>query len=203
MDVCNGGDGYVPALPPSEYRGYEYQCAEGAKCVNTWFEGYPAGVTAAKQDKSGDYKDMFISKMINSAVTQENAKHLLPGDVPIVNAKKDEDSGVTTNEAPPLPEVTSNTRTADVQSDVSLAGPAVTSDGNRHFDPISIIETVSSDAPQTNSIRPALPPIVKGRSAQNQQPSQVTSARPSAGSPQPLPMARQANASVITNQFVR
>ena len=73
MDVSNGGDGYVPALPPQEYRGYEYQSAEGAQCVNTWFEGYPAGVAAAKQDKTGEYKDMFISKMINSAITQENA----------------------------------------------------------------------------------------------------------------------------------
>ena len=52
-DMANGGDGYVPALPPQEYRGFEFQSADGAQCVNSWFEGYPEGVAAAKKEKVG------------------------------------------------------------------------------------------------------------------------------------------------------
>lgn len=77
-DICNGGDGYVPALPPDSYRSYEYQSADGAKCVNAWFEGYPAGVAAAKQDKTGTYHDIMVSRMIDRAVKQDNSKGSLP-----------------------------------------------------------------------------------------------------------------------------
>ena len=86
----NGGDGFVPALPPEEYRGFEFQSADGAQCVKAWFDGFPAGIAAAQKDRAGDYHDIYTSKLINSAITQENAKHLLPDDVPVVsgNAKR-------------------------------------------------------------------------------------------------------------------
>ena len=84
-DTCNGGDGYVPALPPDEYRGFEYQSPDGAVCVKTWFEGFPAGVAAAKKDRAGEFHDIYTSRMINSAITQQNAKHILPGDVPVLS----------------------------------------------------------------------------------------------------------------------
>ena len=86
----NGGDGYVPALPPEEYRGFEFQSADGAQCVKAWFDGFPAGIAAAQKDRAGDYHDIYTSKLINSAITQEKAKHLLPDDVPVVsgNAKR-------------------------------------------------------------------------------------------------------------------
>ncbi|MGB1929875.1 MAG: hypothetical protein ACPIA2_13485 [Mariniblastus sp.] len=84
-DMCNGGDGYVPALPPEEYRAPEYQSADGAKCVNSWFEGYPAGVAAAKKDKSGTYHDVLISRMIDSAIDQSNTDPVLPADVQVVS----------------------------------------------------------------------------------------------------------------------
>lgn len=87
-DVCNGGDGYVPAMPPPDYRSFEYQSGDGVQCVNAWFEGYPAGVAAAKKEKVGNYNDVLISKMVNSAVNQDKAKHILPGDVPIVDNNK-------------------------------------------------------------------------------------------------------------------
>lgn len=209
MDVCDGGDGYVPALPPTEYRGYEYQSAEGAKCVNTWFEGYPAGVAAAKQDKTGDFKDMFISKMINSAVTQDNAKHQLPSDVPIIKSKSNSESmGSSTGtnfEAPPVPEVAHAYQASpsnELGSELSLAGPA-SSNEQAFENAMSVMEPVAMGGSTQNRVRPALPPIVKGRVNQTQQPPQVTAARPSDGSPQPLPMVRQANASVISNQYVR
>lgn len=86
-DMCNGGDGYVPALPPADYRGYEFQSVDGAQCVNTWFEGYPAGVAAAKQDKAGNFHDVMISRMVDSAIKQENTKSILPQDIPIVGAR--------------------------------------------------------------------------------------------------------------------
>ena len=102
-DVCNGGDGYVPAMPPADYRGYEYQSADGVQCVNAWFEGYPAGVAAARKEKVGSYNDILISKMIDTAVTQEkNVKHALPSDVPVVNPGSDQ------NIAPPAPSVAAN-----------------------------------------------------------------------------------------------
>ncbi len=83
-DTCNGGDGYVPALPPDEYRGFEYQSPDGSQCVKTWFEGFPAGVAAAKKDRAGEFHDIYTSRMINSAITQDNAKHILPSDVPVL-----------------------------------------------------------------------------------------------------------------------
>lgn len=85
-DVAQGGDGFVPALPPAEYRGFEFQSADGAKCVNSWFEGYPEGVAAAKRDKTGNYNDVMISRAISSAVSQENTKAVLPQDVPVVSS---------------------------------------------------------------------------------------------------------------------
>jgi hypothetical protein len=82
--ICDGGDGYIPALPPEEYWGYQYQCAEGAQCVNAWFKGYPAGVAAAKQDGAGAFHDMYTSKMIQSAVEQDKAVKKVPSEIPVV-----------------------------------------------------------------------------------------------------------------------
>ena len=87
-DVCNGGDGYVPAVPPEAYWSYQYQSAEGAKCVNTWFKAYPLGVKAAREDGAGNFQKVYISKMIQSAITQEKADHVLPDDVPVVTPEK-------------------------------------------------------------------------------------------------------------------
>lgn len=94
--VCSGQDGYVPALPPEDYWGQEYQCAEGSKCVNAWFEGYPAGAAAARKDGAGDYHNIFISKMANTSITQDKAEHVLPADVPIM-APKDVDTEAPAN----------------------------------------------------------------------------------------------------------
>lgn len=99
--TCDGGDGYVPALPPQDYRGYEYQSSDGARCVNSWFEGYPAGVAAAKNDQAGDYHDVLISRMIDSAIKQEGRKTVLPGDVPVVASKRSAEKIMPV--APPSP----------------------------------------------------------------------------------------------------
>jgi hypothetical protein len=89
-DVCNGGDGYVPAVPPEKYWSFKYQSPEGAKCVNTWFKAYPLGVKAAREDSAGAFQKVYISKMIQSALVQENADHILPDDVPVVAAENGE-----------------------------------------------------------------------------------------------------------------
>ena len=83
-DVCDGGDGYVPATAPENYWGYQHQSPEGAGCVNSWFQGYPLGAQAAKKDGGGAFHDVYVSKMMQSAVTQQNANHVLPDDVPVV-----------------------------------------------------------------------------------------------------------------------
>ena len=82
--VCCGGDGFVPAMPPEEYWGNEYQSGDGARCVNSWFEGYPAGAAAAKQDQAGDFNDIYVSRMMQAAMSQEKSENVLPADVPVV-----------------------------------------------------------------------------------------------------------------------
>ena len=87
--VCDGGDGYVPAVPPESYWSTQYQSPEGAKCVNTWFRSYPLGVKAARQDGAGEFQKVYISKMVQSALVQDKANHVLPDDVPVVSPEKD------------------------------------------------------------------------------------------------------------------
>ncbi len=97
-DVCNGGDGYVPALPPVGYRDHRFQSPDGAQCVNAWFEGYPAGVAAARQEKVGNYNNVLVSKLIDTAVTREkNIDRALPSDVPVKSGQPQPSA------APPLP----------------------------------------------------------------------------------------------------
>ena len=87
-DVCQGGDGYTPALPPDNYRGYEFQSADGSNCVDAWFEGYPAGVAAARKDNSGNFHDLAVSRLLESAIKQEKSKPKVTGEVPVVTGKK-------------------------------------------------------------------------------------------------------------------
>lgn len=89
-DVCGGADGYTPALPPESYRGYEFQSSDGSKCVDSWFEGYPAGVAAAKKDNSGSFNDLAVSRMLEAAIKQDEKKPDVSGKVPVIsNAKQD------------------------------------------------------------------------------------------------------------------
>lgn len=87
--VSQGGDGFVPAMPPREYWGSEYQTADGAQCVNTWFEGYPAGAAAARQDSAGNYHQIYVSKMMESAITQEKASPVKNRTARLVSAHSD------------------------------------------------------------------------------------------------------------------
>ncbi len=86
-NICGGGDGYVPATPPEDYWGFEYQTPDGSQCVNSWFEGYPAGVAAAKRDRAGTYRDVYVSRMIQSAMAQDAAPKTTPRKVPVVQTQ--------------------------------------------------------------------------------------------------------------------
>ena len=87
--VSQGGDGFVPAMPPREYWGSEYQTADGAQCVNTWFEGYPAGAAAARQDSAGNYHQIYVSKMMESAITQAKTSPVKNRTARLVSANSD------------------------------------------------------------------------------------------------------------------
>ena len=81
-EVCGGGQGHVPALPPENYRGYEFQTADGAKCINAWFEGYPEGVAAARKDNAGTFHDVLVSRMLEKAIKHQEASDAIQKQVP-------------------------------------------------------------------------------------------------------------------------
>ena len=83
--VCTGGDGYVPAMPPEEYWGFEYQSDNGSQCVDAWFEGYPAGVASARKYGAGKNSDLYISKMIDTAIVQEKEGVKVASDVKVIS----------------------------------------------------------------------------------------------------------------------
>lgn len=109
-NVCNGGDGYIPAMPPRDYWGYEYQSSDGAQCVSAWFEGYPEGVAAARKTNAGKNADMYISSMAERAIQQEKEGVRLASQVEIVNSGSSEPAKSGTGKpqaidsaAPPAP----------------------------------------------------------------------------------------------------
>jgi len=111
-DVSNGGDGFVPALPPDQYRGFEFQCAEGANCVAAWFEGYPEGVAAAREDNAGKFHTLQTSALIDRAISQAKAPNVLPADVPVSSGSGNRTAARTPSRAPQAKPPTPPTRTA-------------------------------------------------------------------------------------------
>jgi hypothetical protein len=108
--VCNGGDGYIPAMPPRDYWGYEYQSSDGAQCVSAWFEGYPEGVAAARKLNAGKNADMYISSMAERAIQQEKEGVRLASQVGIVGSGSNQPAKSTASQpqavesaAPPAP----------------------------------------------------------------------------------------------------
>jgi len=67
-DICDGGKGVVPPMPPEEYWGQTYQSGHGASQIDAWYEGYPAGVTAARRDGAGAHNDVYVSRMMQTAM---------------------------------------------------------------------------------------------------------------------------------------
>lgn len=129
-NVCNGGDGYVPAMPPRDYWGYEYQSSDGAQCVSAWFDGYPKGVAAARSANAGKNADMYISNMIERAVQQEKDGVRLASQVEVVRSTKPNSEGTPTtvpgaqSAEPPVP--VSSRQEKKSESSVELNSPAAT-----------------------------------------------------------------------------
>ena len=71
-NVCDGGDGYVPALPPRDYWDARYQTAEGQKRTKMWFAGYPVGAKAARTTGAGAFNEIPISNMLEKAIKDED-----------------------------------------------------------------------------------------------------------------------------------
>ena len=146
IDTSNGGDGFVPALPPAEYRGVEYQSVDGAQCVNTWFEGYPAGVAAAKQDKAGNFHDVMISKLVNAAIQQEKTENLLPQDIPIVNAHNEPSETAVAKEAAP-------------EAAPPIVSPPIAPSLPKDLAPTGLPPIISSNALSISPVKKSLEPI--------------------------------------------
>ena len=98
--VCNGGDGYIPAMPPRDYWGYEFQSSDGAQCVSAWFEGYPEGVAAARKTNAGKNADMYISSMAERAIQQEKEGVRLASQVDIVGSGSNQPAKSTAAQPP-------------------------------------------------------------------------------------------------------
>lgn len=64
-DMLQGGDGCLPVVPPRRYWNWKYQSAGGQGAVNDWFEGYRAGVAAAKEDGLANISCVPISYQYN------------------------------------------------------------------------------------------------------------------------------------------
>ena len=198
QDVACGGDGYVPAMPPADYRSFEYQSPEGAQCVNAWFEGYPAGVAAARKDDVGTYHNVLISRMINAAVTQSETDQKLPSDVPIISPDLARGAAPTNRPvytAPPVPPTQPASTTTPVafpRSQPGMRAPVIVPNGPMPMPstPESIPVTTAPENSETVignaqteaqvATADALPPIVTGSGVM---PEQLTEPTPTAMRP--------------------
>lgn len=52
-DVCNGGNGCPPVIPPRQYWSVKYASPRGHQQTHAWFEGYRYGAVVAEQDGVG------------------------------------------------------------------------------------------------------------------------------------------------------
>lgn len=78
-DMLQGGDGCLPVVPPRKYWGWKYQSAGGAASVNDWFDGYTAGVAAAKEDGLAEISQIPIASTYNGANSNVPIQSM-PGD---------------------------------------------------------------------------------------------------------------------------
>lgn len=59
--IADGKPGCPPAFPPKEYWGWEYQSADGKSRTAAWFQGYPYGVQAAREDGMDKWSHLLSS----------------------------------------------------------------------------------------------------------------------------------------------
>jgi hypothetical protein len=68
-DMLQGADGCLPVVPPRRYWSWKYQSAGGQGAVSDWFNGYSAGVTAAKEDGLANISRVPASVQFNGNST--------------------------------------------------------------------------------------------------------------------------------------
>ncbi len=66
-DMLQGGDGCPPVVPPRRYWSWKYQSAGGQGAVSDWFNGYSAGVAAAKEDGLSNLCRIPVSSQYNGS----------------------------------------------------------------------------------------------------------------------------------------
>lgn len=59
--IADGKPGCPPAFPPKQYWGWEYQSADGQSRTAAWFQGYPYGVQAAREDGMNQWSHLLSS----------------------------------------------------------------------------------------------------------------------------------------------
>ena len=67
-EMCEGGQGHTPVIPPEQYWAERYQSSQGKLAVESWFKGYPEGVRAAKQDGASRFRNVYLSKEMQAAI---------------------------------------------------------------------------------------------------------------------------------------
>ncbi|MDG2469242.1 MAG: hypothetical protein P8M80_08200 [Pirellulaceae bacterium] len=134
-DLLQGGDGCVPVVAPKRYWSWKYQSSGGQTSITDWFEGYRAGVTAAKEDGLANLSKIPIASnytLVNEEIIQQ---------VPIVK------SGTYSTPIPKLTPV-SSPRAPTANIGVPQQKPAAT----------------SSSMQKKNSslwIRPSMPSLIR------------------------------------------
>lgn len=61
-DVCNGGNGCPPVIPPRRYWSVKYASPRGHQQTHAWFEGYRYGAVVAEQDGVGIWVSLPTSR---------------------------------------------------------------------------------------------------------------------------------------------
>lgn len=59
--IADGKPGCPPSFPPKEYWSWEFQSTQGQARIAAWFQGYPYGVQAARDDGVSSYSHLLSS----------------------------------------------------------------------------------------------------------------------------------------------
>ena len=72
-DVCKGGNGECPAVPPEKYWGFQYRTREGSEMQSAWFSGFEEGAMAANTDGTGTFRNIQISQRMTEMIAEAEA----------------------------------------------------------------------------------------------------------------------------------
>ncbi len=69
-EVCNGGQGMSPTVPPEKYWGFQYRTREGSEMQNAWYAGFEAGSGSARTDGGGTWRGLRIPQELRDAMLE-------------------------------------------------------------------------------------------------------------------------------------